>query len=222
MRYLILFALFLLPNAAFAVTYATWNSADKSASVSLSGGDLTATKTTSDGWAGVRSTISKSSGKWYWEVTMTVLSAPNTAGHFFGVANSSYNFNGDASTGNVTAFQNGQGGYFECTTTETSGYGNGDADDVYGIALDKDGGEIDVYRNDVLLKNCTSLPSGDTYAMWSAYKNTDSAITNFGASAFVYTPPSGYEAGLCDTAPCTATAETIIPILSLVRAFWIW
>src|SRR5690242_10283612 len=48
-------------------TYATWNPADKGTGVTLSNGNLTIVGTgVSQNFA--RSTIGKSSGKWYWEV----------------------------------------------------------------------------------------------------------------------------------------------------------
>ena len=50
----------------------TWNSSDKSATITLSGGNLIATSSTAVS-QGVRSTTSKSSGKVYWEVTLTTL-----------------------------------------------------------------------------------------------------------------------------------------------------
>lgn len=57
-------------GAVVGTTYATWNPADKSADITLSLGNLKATQTTSS-WDSVRSTIGKTSGKWYWEYTMT-------------------------------------------------------------------------------------------------------------------------------------------------------
>ena len=56
-----------LGGGAPAVTYATWNPADKG-SITLSGGDLLA-QSNSGAWNSVRSTISKTSGKWYCEIT---------------------------------------------------------------------------------------------------------------------------------------------------------
>lgn len=49
----------------------TWNPADKNADITLSGGDLTATNATAS-WASVRATTSRSTGKWYFESTVSV------------------------------------------------------------------------------------------------------------------------------------------------------
>ena len=50
-------------------SYATWNPSDKSAYISLSGGDLTISSSSAPNYANIRSTLSKTSGKWYWETT---------------------------------------------------------------------------------------------------------------------------------------------------------
>lgn len=52
--------------------YATWNPADKGGGVILLNGNrsVSLSTTPTDGGS-VRSTIGKSSGKWYWEVTVT-------------------------------------------------------------------------------------------------------------------------------------------------------
>ncbi len=67
----------------------TWNPSDKSTNVTLSNGNLTYLKTaaaTHDGTC--RATISKATGKWYWEVLIVNIAGGNSesAG---GIANSS-------------------------------------------------------------------------------------------------------------------------------------
>jgi hypothetical protein len=49
--------------------YPTLNPLDKSAAISLSGNNLIATSSTAS-WNGVRGTMSKSTGKWYYEVSL--------------------------------------------------------------------------------------------------------------------------------------------------------
>jgi hypothetical protein len=51
-------------------TFATWNPSDKNANVTLSGGNLTASVASWTTHYAARATIWKSSGKWYWEVTV--------------------------------------------------------------------------------------------------------------------------------------------------------
>jgi hypothetical protein len=52
-------------------TYATWNPADTSGDITLSGGNLVATRGAGSGWRSSRATQSKNSGKWYFEITRT-------------------------------------------------------------------------------------------------------------------------------------------------------
>ena len=52
--------------------YATWNPSDAGADWSFSGGNLVATKTASSSSI-VRANTAKTTGKWYWEVTLTAV-----------------------------------------------------------------------------------------------------------------------------------------------------
>lgn len=73
-------------NNSVSITYTKWNSADKDADITLSGGDLT-TSVIGGGTGGVRSLIGKSSGKWYWEYYMTTL---DTKQVILGIANATW------------------------------------------------------------------------------------------------------------------------------------
>jgi hypothetical protein len=67
-------------------TGTTWNSADKSGDITLSGSDLIATRATGTAsYVGVRSVSSKSSGKYYFEIEVTYVGSGGNEG--FGVAN---------------------------------------------------------------------------------------------------------------------------------------
>lgn len=48
----------------------TWNPSDKTAGLTLSNGDLKATKTTALSYENVRATVGYNSGKYYWELTV--------------------------------------------------------------------------------------------------------------------------------------------------------
>ncbi len=180
-----------IENTASA-TYAKWNSADKDADITLSGGDLVASN--SNGNSGmVRSTIGKSSGKWYWEVTLTVI---DNSSWDTGIANASatlttypgfdangwaYWFNtGDKLTNNsLTAY----------STTPSNG-------DVIGVALDMDAGTIKFLRNNTDLGVAFSGLSGTIYAAVGNNNSLFTATANFGASTMAYTAPVGYNQGL--------------------------
>ena len=91
----------------------TWNSADKTANVTLSGGDLTVA-TTAVGFGGVRSVASKSSGVWYYEITVNTVGVTGV-----GFSNSTHSlsfadFTGYCiflSDGNISNQLGGSGGF---------------------------------------------------------------------------------------------------------------
>lgn len=66
----------------------TWNASDKAASVDLTNGNLTATKTGTDGQAAVRSSTGKTTGKWVYKVTINTFGAASEGG--CGFANAAY------------------------------------------------------------------------------------------------------------------------------------
>jgi len=163
-------------------TYATWNPADKHSTVTLSGSDLIATST----GGSVRSTIGKSSGKWYWEVTMSTVAMP-------GIANSSASLSSYFGSGGTDSYgwYSGDGNlYFNSApyifiTTFTTGQ-------VLGFALDMDAGTLAFYKANTLYYTLTGL-TGTQYA-GTGYSGATTA--NFGASALTYTPPTGFASGL--------------------------
>lgn len=169
--------------AAAIRNYATWNPSDKHASVTLSGGNLTSASgfTTS-----VRSTIGKASGKWYWEVLQNT-----TDNCSVGVATSSSALTSIAG-GTATSW-----GYLETglirnnSSTLFSGtaYSSGV---VIGVALDIDLLTVQFFRNNVS-QGSYSIAAGTYFAMVGSFAST---TANFGASAFTYSPPSGFNSGL--------------------------
>ena len=178
-----------------AVTYATWNPADKGGNVTLSGGNLVAAVAASKN-DGVRSTIGKSSGKWYWEVTFTA----NATG-VIGIETSAAGLADPAGAVGADAF--GWGYHAPDGRKLNSGslavYGASYAlNDVIGIALDMDGGTITFYKNNTSQGQAYSGLSGTIFAAVSGRQAVEgtTATANFGATALTYTPPSGYNAGL--------------------------
>lgn len=201
------FAVFLLavlaPALSYATTYATWNPSDKSTDVSLSGGNLVVAKSLQNWPGGVRSTIGKASGKWYWEVTVTTAHADrtycvgaatasaslvSTAGCFGAADNLGWSYYGN--TGNRIYSTNTSAA---CGATYTTG-------DVIGLALDVDAGTLAYYKNGSLQCTQTGL-TGTIYAGANVYDTTGSLTANFGASAFSYSVPAGFCSGLVDTCP---------------------
>lgn len=66
-----------------------WDSANKDASITLSGSNLIATGTASSSWRSVRGTTGHTSGKWYYEVKCLVQPSSSGAGFMVGVENAS-------------------------------------------------------------------------------------------------------------------------------------
>lgn len=65
------------PKEPVNPVYATWNPSDKHSEITLSNGNLTATKnvTHATNWRGVRSTVGISAEQWYWETTYSFAGA---------------------------------------------------------------------------------------------------------------------------------------------------
>lgn len=170
-------------------TYAIWNPSDKSADVTLSNGDLTAAISNSVADAAVRGTIGKSSGKWYWEITLAALSSGIPS---IGIANSSLpltSFVGETSGSwgyvNGQKYNNSSGAAYGATYT---------VGDVISVALDMDGGTITFYKNGASQGQAFSGITGTIYpAVSNTTSSTSATFTaNFGATAFTYTPPTGH------------------------------
>lgn len=168
-------------------TYATWNSADKSPDVTLSGGNLTIDSASASN-EGVRATIGKSSGKWYWEVTIVdrdfgyvgVAAASETLDNrYIGQGANGWSYRSDA---------------VKLNNASATAYGATFVDgDVIGVALDLDAGSIVFYKNGVSQGTAFTGLSGTLYPANSIGAGTSAQHTaNFGASAFSYTPPVGY------------------------------
>jgi hypothetical protein len=150
------------------------------------------------------STISVSSGKWYWE--MTVVSGHSSGSNTVWTAITSIT----PSSSNKLAWQAGSGSRSYATTglkyneNTNASYGNTYTNgDVIGCALDLDNGKV--YWS----KNGTFQASGDPVAgtnaaytgltgSWMPEATQNGAVTawNFGQRAFAYTAPSGFKA-LC-------------------------
>jgi hypothetical protein len=174
-----------------APSFTTWNPADKGTGVILSGGNLTASASTSTSanWYSTRSVVSKTSGKWYWEVTVganTVCIGIGGTGlslsNFAGTSADSWGYYG---TGVIFNNSAGIGG-------SPASYAAGD---VIGVALDRDVGTVKFYKNGVQQGPTVSGVTGAQFAVGSVreYGAPASSLTaNFGASAFAFTPPAGY------------------------------
>jgi hypothetical protein len=188
--------------------YATLNPLNKTFYSTLSDGNLFITDNTSNGSGSNFATIGMSTGKWYWEQTLTVVySSERQLGignkdtplnNFPGSSAGSYGFdanNNKYNSNSATAY----------TTSWVSG-------DVIGIAFDADAGSLTLYKNGVSLGVAFSSIPADTYFPLVGSYYVGQNYLNFGQRAFAYTAPAGFKA-LCDTnlpTPSIAKPNTVM------------
>lgn len=170
-----------------AAAGATLNPADKHADVTLSGGDLTFT-VAGGTIVSARATLGRTTGKYYFEVTKS--GAAFLVG--FGTASASLaNFPGGEDNGvgvfdsNGTIYKNSVtlGNIGAAITTGHVVSVSIDLDAKTAVWRDNNAGNVEVI-------SFSSL-SGTIYPMVAA-SSGGGGTCNFGASAFAYTPPSGY------------------------------
>ncbi len=169
--------------------YSTWNPADKDSNITLSNGNLTATQGVVGSFTTVRSTVSVTTGKWYWEYNIGNSPAMSGVGNASATLSSyiGQDINGQGYySDNGQKYQNSGSASYGATYT---------AGDVIGIALDT-AGTVTFYKNNSSQGSISLLFSGPFFAAWSSNTNGVAVTANFGASALTYTPPSGYNAGL--------------------------
>jgi hypothetical protein len=172
--------------------YCTWNPLDKSSQVTLTNGNLNATSTVAD-WRAVAGTFGMSTGKWYWEVTVT-----GATYHLIGIAKAGVNF-----ASYVGSDANGWGYYAQSGTynngsyINTSTFASYTTGDVIGVAFDASAGSLYFYKNGTAQNSgnaaYTGLTSGPYFPATSHFSST-SSDANFGQRPFAYTPPSGFVA----------------------------
>jgi hypothetical protein len=193
-------------TTAAGVANTQWNASDKGARVTLSGTPaLTATGNGGDfGSDSVRSVASKSSGKFYYEVT--VGGAVGSGGP--GCANGSADVtsNGGADTNSAIwlrfgdLFYNGGNLFSNAAMAYSTGH-------VLAIAVDIDNGRIwcknlttaTDWNNNGSADPATNTGGGNigamsnpVFAYCSCHHDADSFTANFGDSAYTGTPPSGF------------------------------
>ena len=179
--------------AGGAPVYTTFDPAYKRVDITLSAGDLQASCPNNTVNGMTASVISKSSGKWYWEISIlsTVgfanigITTKGNAGQFCGQATNDWGY---SDSGNI---YNNNG-----IVTTVTGYTSGD---IIGVALDCTGLTIRFYKNNTLVTTQTisanSFAGGVGEAALGA-GNTANYLANFGATALTYSPPAGHNAGL--------------------------
>jgi len=146
-------------------------------------------------------TIAVSSGKWYWECSITARDAGAGQWFQFGIVSSTttYTNNAIGYSGNMSnAYAYYNDGSKAGNGTGTAGYGaTFTTSDIIGIAFDADAGTITFYKNNVsqgqafsgISSSLSWLPIIQIYGSTGA---ANTAAINFGQRPFSYTPPTGF------------------------------
>ena len=174
-------------GGAAAPTYATWNDADAGSGFTFSGDLLTASHP-SGGWASARANIGKTSGNWFF--TLSVVGNVNC-------------FIGAAVGGTLPAYP-GEGGHLSWGLNN-AGYVAGPASlsssgvsgSLFGCVIKRSTDEILFYVDGVHTHtfDASAAHGQAMFPMVSIY-NENGGPANFGASAFGMSVPSGVNAGV--------------------------
>ncbi len=180
-------------------TYTTLDPAHKSTNISLVTGNLEATSAGGGypgGQGGVISIISKSSGKWYWEVKVI----GTAANCFIGLANTSYSPSiSPGYDNNSWAYYGGSGAnacYHNLPTTVGSGFPTYTTGDYIGLAYDAGAATVQFYKNGSTAGTLITGLAATMYAVIGTQQFTMDLTANFGASTFPFGVPAGYNSGL--------------------------
>ena len=196
---------FFMPSELCSSVFATWNPADNDPGQVLSGGNLTATSATASTWKGTRATVSKSAGKWYWEVTVAV----GNFHHFVGVCNASALLsNFPAAGANGWSYLTLNGNKYTNSVPLTYGVA-APLGTVIGVAIDMglSGGSVWWATNGTWHQGgnpATGLTpaytgiggGGPIFPSCACYELGNAVTANFGATPFAQTVPAGFNAGI--------------------------
>jgi len=172
----------------------TLDPGNKHPSITLSNGDLTAATIIINENREVFGTESRSSGKWYVEVTKDVAVSIN---HFIGVVSDAHSpstyINDGALHADTVYYAANVGSIVRSGATVIEVFNASDAlNDVYGMLLDLDGLQVAFIDSNGNQSAFHSLNVGSYRPFVQINRCT--ASYNFGASAFVHSVPLGYEA----------------------------
>ena len=183
-------------TSATVANYATLNPVDNpSSSNSLANANLTASTAGASGWRGIRATMAfPTTGKWYYEVTLT----SGTNNLFLGIVSSAatgvYHDHADTFAVRMSDCVLRPSG---ATATGTqAGYAVGD---IFGVAIDCSTPTVQFYKNGSLNVTYTSPTFDPSKTYFPCFLGNDTGASathnfNFGQRPFVYTPPTGFVA----------------------------
>ncbi|GMX64366.1 hypothetical protein Elgi_36350 [Paenibacillus elgii] len=165
-----------------------WDDASKGSGVILSDGDLTVYLPASKG---VRANVGKTTGKWYWEITIT---AKNGDAVGIGITNKTGVLDTlDPNSSNYRFYYAWTGNKYPGNVSYGQSYSAVGV--VISILLDLKNGKLEFWKNGVSQgeSHADILSMGEVFPFIGTYSSTWYTLAaNFGDSAFVYTPPNGY------------------------------
>lgn len=176
----------------------TWNPADKAADIVLSGSDLVANSSASAAFRTVRATLSKSSGKFYFEVVVGSTGANDA---MVGVASSGLSLT------NYTGSSAASWGYYQVNgnkynnASPTAFGASYPSPATIGVAVDMTAGKIWFAKDNTWqasgnpaagTNEAFSGLSGSLFPAVSIYNPSRPHTGRFTAAAFAYSPPSGF------------------------------
>lgn len=144
------------------------------------------------------STLSVSSGKWYFEAVST-----NGSGMMVGIVqNNAANMNTVATTAAYVGVMPTGYGYYADSNKYNNGVGTAygatfTTNDIIGTAFDADAGTLVFYKNGVSQGTAFTGITGEYFLAISGGSGVSQSI-NFGQRPFSYTPPTGFKS-LCTT-----------------------
>jgi hypothetical protein len=142
-------------------------------------------------WATANSTLGVSSGKWYWEATITTLGGAA----IIGISNSD-TIHGSTALGQLSndyayLWNGNKQGNAGSATAYGATYTTGD---VIGVALDMDAGTLVFYKNNSSQGTAFTGLSNPSFVPAVSNFNSGVIDINFGQRPFTYTPPTGFVA----------------------------
>ena len=173
--------------------YATLNPLSKSSqtNIVLANGNLEASNSSSSGQGRVHGTIAMSSGKWYFEATVT----GSSSAHEIGIIKTTeaLNYGIGLFAGGYSYMQPGTKFNNNSTPSYGASYTTGD---TIGVAFDADNGTLIFYKNGASQGTAFTGLSGTFYPAVSTYSSAANFgwKVNFGQRAFSHAAPSGYKA----------------------------
>jgi len=178
-------------TSATVANYCVWNPLNYriSAATTFSNANLTSTFA-GGGYATAYGTIAVTSGKYYWEVTVSTVGGDSQIGISEAVSI-------DSTSAVYRVYRSS--GQKQTTGNVSSAYGSSyTTSDIIGVALDIDSGTITFYKNNTSQGTAfTDIASALPSTGWTPYGYGYSGnvlSANFGQRPFSYTPPTGYVA----------------------------